>query len=50
MKLIKLCSLIALLIAAYGIVGSMDYEDELKEQEHACYMVENGHWPKHFCE
>ena len=34
-KCFKTTLIIVLILAAYGIVGKMDYEDELKEQEHA---------------
>ena len=33
------------LLALFGIVGAMDYEDEVAAQEHYCEMVKAGHWP-----
>lgn len=48
-KCFKTTLIIVLILAAYVIVGKMDYEDELKELEHACKMVEDGYWPKEFC-
>lgn len=28
-----------------GIVGGMDYEDELAEEQFYCEQVNGGHWP-----
>lgn len=28
-----------------GIVGSMDYEDELADEQFYCEQVNGGHWP-----
>lgn len=36
---------ILMLIPVLGVVGSMDYEDELKQAEHYCNMVKAGNWP-----
>lgn len=33
------------LIAVFGFVGSMDYEDAIAEHEHYEAMVCAGHWP-----
>lgn len=35
------------LIAVIGMVGTMDYQDELREAEHYEAMVCNGHWPNY---
>ena len=35
----------AALLAAFGLVGAMDYHDEQREQAHYCEMVKSGHWP-----
>lgn len=35
------------LIAVFGAVGAMDYQDELKDSEHYAAMVCNGHWPNY---
>lgn len=48
-KCFKTIIVIGLILAAYGIVGKMDYEDELKYQEYSCKMVEDGYWPKEQC-
>jgi predicted outer membrane lipoprotein len=37
--------IIALLICAFGIIGSMDYEDEQSQQDIYCDMVSEGSWP-----
>ena len=36
---------VATLLAAYGIVGAMDYRDEQRDEQRYCEMVESGHWP-----
>lgn len=43
----KLLTGIGIIIAVvlFGIVGRMDYEDELKSQAHYCEMVSEGAWP-----
>jgi len=43
--LIKGSGLIALLFLAYGIVGTMDYEDAVGQEELYKEMVCAGHWP-----
>ena len=35
------------LVAVLGIVGTMDYQDELKEAEHYAAMVCDGSWPNY---
>lgn len=35
----------AVFIAAVGLVGSMDYADELRAAVHYCDMVKSGAWP-----
>ena len=44
-KAMKNIIVVATLLAAYGLVGAMDYRDEQREQAHYCGMVESGHWP-----
>ena len=44
-KRLKAASLIALLFMAYGIVGSMDYEDAVAADQHYTEMVCAGRWP-----
>jgi hypothetical protein len=34
-----------LLLVAMGIVGQMDYEDAIAQDEHYCDMVREGSWP-----
>lgn len=38
-----------LLLALFGIVGRMDYEDELAQHAHCLDMVEQGAWPAEVC-
>lgn len=45
MKLLLLA--VAAFLAVFGLVGTMDYQDELKEAEHYEEMVCNGHWPNY---
>ena len=33
------------LLGLFGLVGSMDYEDQQAEQEHYCEMVKADLWP-----
>lgn len=35
------------LVALVGVVGTMDYQDELKEAEHYAAMVCDGSWPNY---
>lgn len=32
-------------VALFGLVGQMDYEDEVSQEAHYCDMVEAGNWP-----
>lgn len=43
----KTQSTIALLVilALYGLVGQMDYDDAVDQQAQYCAMVKAGHWP-----
>lgn len=34
-----------LLLAIFGLVGAMDYADEIAERQLYCDMVAAGHWP-----
>lgn len=36
---------LALILLAMGVVGSMDFEDALLQQDHYCKMVAEGAWP-----
>ena len=44
-KRLKAAGLIALLFLAYGIVGTLDYEDAIEADRHYTEMVCAGHWP-----
>jgi hypothetical protein len=33
------------IMAVYTVVSSMDFEDEQRDFDHYCNMVEQGHWP-----
>jgi len=37
------------IVLAYGIVGSMDYDDAVKSQEYACQMVADAACPEQIC-
>lgn len=37
--------LTALLLAAFLVVSSMDYQDEVQSEQHTCAMIAAGHWP-----
>lgn len=34
-----------LILAIFGFVGYMDYEDEVATKNHYCDMVKTGYWP-----
>lgn len=36
--------LLVLLVGAIGLVGSFTYEDELRDRDFYCQMVEEGYW------
>lgn len=50
LKKIKAIAVLLLGLAALGIVGQMDYEDELAQHAHCLDMVEQGAWPAEVCE
>ena len=35
------------LLAAFGLVGEMDYQDEVQQAAHYQQMVCDGHWPNY---
>ena len=39
-----------LVLALFGLVGQMDYEDEGAQHAHCSAMVEAGSWPAEVCE
>lgn len=45
MKALKALAAIYFLIVALGVVGQMDYDDQIKEQQRTCKMVQQGYWP-----
>ena len=45
MSMIKTIGVWLFLLAAFLIVNQMDYEDAIKEEQHYCDMVREGHWP-----
>lgn len=45
----KVAALVAALLV-FGLVGQMDYEDELAQHAHCLDMVEQGFWPAEVCE
>ena len=38
-----------LVLAAFGLVGQMDYEDAVAQHAHCLAMVEAGSWPAEVC-
>ena len=36
---------VVILLPLIGIIGNMDYEDTLLQQDHYCKMVAKGAWP-----
>ena len=41
----RMAAIIAALVLLFGLVGRMDYEDQLAEQANYCEMVKAGFWP-----
>ena len=35
----------AILLALFGLVSAMDYEDQEAERQRYCEMVKTGYWP-----
>ncbi|UGC98048.1 hypothetical protein [Oceanospirillum phage vB_OsaM_PD0307] len=50
MNKIKRAAAGLLILAAFGLVGQMDYEDEVAQHAHCLDMVERGVWPAEVCE
>ena len=46
-KAMKKLLAVAALIGVIGIVGTMDYQDELKDAERYATMVCDGRWPNY---
>lgn len=47
MKLIVVTGILLVWVAAFGVIGELDYQDKVKEMEHYCSMVENQLWPNY---
>jgi len=45
MQVIKTIGAVIFVVMAFGIVGHMDYEDAIAQDQHYCDMVREGHWP-----
>ena len=45
MQAIKALGIGIFLILAFVFVSEMDYQDAIKEEQHYCDMVREGHWP-----
>jgi len=41
----KTTYVIAIVLAMLGIAGTIDYEEQLREEQHYCEMVKAGNWP-----
>lgn len=41
----KQLAAVAVILALLGLVGNLEAEDEVAQQEHACYMFKAGLWP-----
>ena len=49
LTLAKCLIAVAVLLAVLG-VHRMSYDDEVANAIYACKMVEQGIWPKHYCQ
>lgn len=47
---IKGAAAVLFILAAFGLVGQMDYEDAVAHLAHCLDMVEQGVWPAEVCE
>tara|TARA_R100000750_G_scaffold34860_1_gene22436 strand:- start:1311 stop:1466 length:156 start_codon:yes stop_codon:yes gene_type:complete len=50
LKKIKAAAVALLLLALFGLVGEMDYQDAVAQHEHCLKMVEQGAWPPEVCQ
>lgn len=41
----KTIYIIAIMLAALGVAGALDYEEALREEQHYCEMVKAKAWP-----
>ena len=42
---LKVAAMICLIFGAYGLMGTLEYEEEKRQEEHYCQMVRDGLWP-----
>jgi len=42
----KLIFVIAFVVC-FGLVGGMDYQDQMSQQKYYCQMVDDGYWPNY---
>ena len=40
-------TLIAVMVAIFGVVGAMDYKDQQSAEANYCAMVADGLWPEY---
>lgn len=45
MSAIRTALALVALVVLFGIVGRMDYDDAVKDEQHYCEMVKAGAWP-----
>ena len=41
----KTTYIIVIIVAILGVAGTIDYEEQLREEQHYCEMVKAGNWP-----
>lgn len=46
-EIMKTLLVVVAIITGLGVVGTMDYQDKLKEAEHYAAMVCDGSWPNY---
>lgn len=45
MTTVQTIAAIAFALIAFMFVNEMDYRDAVREEQHYCHMVKEGHWP-----
>lgn len=50
MQRAKRIAAVLFMLAAFGLVGQMDYEDAVAQHAHCLDMVEQSVWPAEVCE
>jgi hypothetical protein len=48
-RTLKRIAVAVVLIVAFGVVGTMDYEDAVAQEQHCKDMVATGKWPAEVC-